>query len=277
MKEFEGKTVDEAVKKALEELKVPSESLKYDVLVEQKGLFKKYAKIGVYEASDANDYAAKYLESILLALDLKATIQINVIDDIIHLDMTSEADASRIIGRGGETLRALNELVRAAIFNKFGEHYRILLNINNYKDQKYDKLAAMAQRVANTVRRTKITAELQPMTSDERRVIHNALSNDPHIKTLSIGAGKDRHITIQYVDIAPDGTPVQANQDQTDNVEENAPKADLEAAFEQKEDELPKSEEPEEEKEEEIKEEPKEAKKDDSPFEQTESSESGKL
>ncbi|MCI2068454.1 MAG: Jag N-terminal domain-containing protein [Bacilli bacterium] len=274
MKEFEGKTVDEAVKKALEELKVPAESLKYDVLVEQKGLFKKYAKIGVYEASDANDYAAKYLESILAALDLKATIQINVIDDIIHLDMTSDADASRIIGRGGETLRALNELVRAAIFNKFGEHYRILLNINNYKDQKYDKLAAMAQRVANTVRRTKITAELQPMTSDERRVIHNALSNDPHIKTLSIGAGKDRHITIQYVDIAPDGTPVQTNSEEKDNVEENAPKADLEAAFEQKEEELPQgAEEPKEE----VKEEPVEEKKDDSPFEKTESSESGKL
>jgi spoIIIJ-associated protein len=275
MKEFEAKNVEDAKKKAAEELKVNVEDLKYEVLVEQKGLFKKYAKIGVYEASDANDYAIKYLKGVLDAMGLVAELQVNVKDDIIHLDMTSENDANRIIGRGGETLKSLNELVRAAIFNKFGEHYRILLNINGYKDQKYEKLAAMAQRVANTVRRTRITAELEPMTSDERRIIHNTLSGDPHIRTISIGAGKDRHVTIQYVDIAPDGKETPAAPAE----ETEEPKADLDAAFQAKEEELSQQgteavqEQPKEDEPESTPAQPKA----DSPFEQSGEDGTGKL
>jgi spoIIIJ-associated protein len=275
MKEFEAKNVEDAVKKAAEELNVKPEDLKYEVLQETKSLFKKYAKIGVYEASDANDYASKYLEGILVSLGLVADIQVNVVEDIIHLDMTSENDANRIIGRGGETLRALNELVRSAVYNKFGEHYRILLNINGYKDQKYEKLTAMAQRIANTVRRTKITAELQPMTSDERRVIHNALSNDPHIRTISVGAGKDRHITIQYVDISPDGTVTPAAAPAEE--EDMKPQADLDKAFEAKEEELnPTASEEKPAEAVPVEEKTTEEAKDDSPFEK-ENGDSGKL
>jgi spoIIIJ-associated protein len=271
MKEYDAKTVAEAVKKAAAELNIPEADLKYEVISEVKGLFKKSAKIGVYEKEDANAYAEKYLAAVLDAMGLKAELAITVTDDIIHLDMTSESDANRIIGRGGETLRALNELVRAALFNKFGEHYRILLNINGYKDQKYEKLVAMAKRIACTVRRTKITAELNPMTSDERRAIHNALANEDHIKTISIGAGKDRHVTIQYVNIAPDGTvqPVEAPAEE-DVVEPE--KKDIDDTFKSKEDELLNGEAKAEEAQ------PEEEKPaDDSPFEKPGNDESGKL
>lgn len=213
MKEFEAKTVEEAKNKAAEELGVKVEDLKYEVLAEQKGLFKKYAKIGVCEESDVKDYAAKYLKGILDALNLHADIQPIERDGINHIDMVSDADASRIIGRGGETLQALNELVRSAVYARFGEHYRILLNINGYKDQKYEKLEAMARRIANTVYRTHITAELQPMSSDERRVIHNALNGMENIRTVSIGAGHDRHITIAYVGPDENETEEEAKPD----------------------------------------------------------------
>src|SRR5574344_1984644 len=213
MKEFEAKTVDEAVKKAVAELGIEADKLRYDVLAEQKGLFKKYAKIGVYEKDDALAYSAKYLASVLEAMGLKADINPNVVDDIIHLDMVSEADASRIIGRGGETLAALNEVVRDAVYNKFGEHYRLLLNINGYKDQKYEKLKSMAQRIAQTVKKTHITAELEPMTSDERRIIHNILNDDPKIRTVSVGGGSTRHVTIQYVETPGANNEVKTSAD----------------------------------------------------------------
>jgi len=112
--------------------------------------------------------------------------------------MTSEEDAPKIIGRSGDTLRALNELVRTALYNKYNEHISVLVNINNYKDHKYDKLIALAQRVANTAKRTKGSYDLNPMPSDERRIIHNALANEKNIKTSSTGVGKQRHITISY-------------------------------------------------------------------------------
>lgn len=203
MKEFEGKTIDDAVAKASLELNVPVEKLKYEVISEVKGLFKKSAKIGVYETNDVIEFSKQYIGNLLTSIGLTATYEATLKDDIIHFDMTSDVDAPKIIGRGGETLKALNELVRSAIFNKYGDHYRILLNINNYKDQKYEKIVAMAERIARSVEMTKITADLNPMTSDERRMIHNALANNTHIKTISVGTGKDRHVTIQYVNIAP--------------------------------------------------------------------------
>ena len=58
-------------------------------------------------------------------------------------------------------------------------------------------------KIAKTVQKTKVSARLGQMTNDERRVIHNALSNDVHLKTLSVGTGKNRHVTIQYVNYVP--------------------------------------------------------------------------
>lgn len=233
MKEFEGKTVEEAKAKAAEELKVAQEDLKFEVLEEQKGFFRKYAKIGVYGEEDVKDYAKKYLENVLATMGLRCDISATQKDGINHIDMFSEDDASRIIGRGGETLQALNELVRSAVYAKFGEHYRILLNINGYKDQKYEKLESMARRIANTVSRTHITAELQPMSSDERRVIHNALNGMPNIKTVSVGAGRDRHITIAYV--ADEGAAPSAP------VEEEKPAVDVNSVMDQNAEEFEKA------------------------------------
>ena len=82
----------------------------------------------------------------------------------------------------------------------FKRRYRILLDVNAYKDDKYEKIVRIAKRVAKEVQKTKISAKLDPMTSDERRVIHNALSNMPHIKTESIGQGHHRQLTINYVE-----------------------------------------------------------------------------
>lgn len=199
MKEYEGKTLQEVLNNASEDLKVPVEKLKYTVVSEIKSLFKKYCKISVEEETD-KDYAKNYLEGILNALELKATVEVSKVDNIIHLDMTSEEDASKIIGRSGETLRALNELVRTALYSKYNDHISVLLNINNYKDHKYDKLINLAQRIASSVKRTKMSVELDPMPSDERRIIHNALADEKNIKTLSSGVGKFRHIVISYFD-----------------------------------------------------------------------------
>lgn len=206
MLEFEAKTLDEALQNASKQLNLPVEKIKYKVESEVKSLFKKYCKISILEVSDAPTYAVSYLEKILESLNLKAEISTKTVDNILHIDMISDDDASRIIGKNGETLKALNELVRTALFNRFEQHISVLLNINNYKDHKYDKLESLAKRVANSVRRTKMTVELDPMPSDERRVIHNILSTEPNIKTISVGTGKTRHITIQYVETESSST-----------------------------------------------------------------------
>ena len=73
-----------------------------------------------------------------------------------------------------------------------------MLDINDYKEEKYVKLIAMAKKEAAKVRKSKITATLDPMSADERRAIHNALANFKNITTVSEGEGKKRHLTIVY-------------------------------------------------------------------------------
>lgn len=199
MKEFTAKSVEEAVASAAESLGVEPAHLVYEVKEEKKGLFKKSATIAVYLDEDAASYAESYLKSALAALGVQIETESNMEDGIIKITIDSDANPI-LIGKGGKTLQALNEITKFAVSTKFRKRYRILLDVGGYKEDKYDRVAHIATRTAKTVLRTHIDASLDPMTPDERRVVHNTLSDWDHIKTESSGEGSDRAVTIKYVD-----------------------------------------------------------------------------
>ncbi|MBQ7250463.1 MAG: Jag N-terminal domain-containing protein [Bacilli bacterium] len=199
MKEFTGKTVDEAVKVAADSLGVDSLHLVYEVKEEKKSLFKKSATILVYEDEDAAHYAEEYLKSSLKALGVDIETEAVLEDGIIKISIDSDANPI-IIGKGGRTLQAFNEITKFAVSTKFRKRFRILLDVGGYKEDKYARIERMVTRVAKSVLRDHVDATLDPMTPDERRVVHNTLSSWEHIKTESSGEGADRAVTIKYVD-----------------------------------------------------------------------------
>ncbi len=199
MKEFTAKTVEEAIASAAKELNVDPARLNYKVLDEKKGLFKKSATIGVYGEEDAVEFAQEYLKSALSALGVEITAEGKIEDDIIKVTINSEHN-SILIGRGGRTLQSLNELTKLAVSNKFKHRYRVLLDVGGYKEDKYEKVARIAKREANRVLYSHNDVQLDPMTPDERRIVHNALSGMEHIKTESTGEGSNRAVWIRYVD-----------------------------------------------------------------------------
>ena len=199
MKEFTAKTVEDCVKAACAALNVGEERLVYEVKEEKRGLFRKSATIVVYEDADAADYADEYLHKALAGLGIDIVTEIKNEDDIIKISIDSERN-SALIGKNGKRLQALNELVKLAVSNKFRRRYRILLDVGGYKEDKYDRLASIAKRVAKQVLRTKVDVRLDPMTPDERRAVHNALTGWEHIATESTGEGMNRAVNIRYVD-----------------------------------------------------------------------------
>lgn len=209
MNKYEGKTEEEAVKKACADLNVEEKDLNYQVISVKKTLFTKTVTIGIYTINDVIVFADDYIKRCLKALGITGSTEAKYEDGVIKLNIVSPKNRA-VIGRSGETLRSINELTRSACFNRFGGHYRILLNCDGYKENKYEKYASMARHYASEVSRTHVTVVLDPMTSDERRVIHQALTGYPHIKTQSLGTGHKRHITIQYVE-----------NDQVNNVSED--------------------------------------------------------
>ena len=200
MNKFEGKTEEEAVLKACEELGIADpKSLNYQVISVKKTLFSSVVTIGIYSINDVIVFADDYIRRCLRALGLEGSTEAKYEDGVSKLNIVCSYHKN-VIGRNGDTLRSINELTRSACFNRFGGHYRILLNCDGYKENKYDKFIAIARKYADDVMRTHITVVMDPMTSDERRIIHQALTDYPHIKTQSIGTGHKRHITIQYVE-----------------------------------------------------------------------------
>ena len=197
MRIFEAKNLDEVLKIASEDLEVAVDEVIYEILEEKKGLFKSSIKISVYETADYVDYAVKYLKTVIEALGFTPEFSTELDGDVIKIEMSTNHN-SILIGKNGKTLLALNEIVSVAMTAKFKKRIRVLLDINDYKNERYRKVISIAKRVAGEVAKTKQDATLEPMPSDERRAIHNALSEYRNVTTESIDTGRERQIVIRF-------------------------------------------------------------------------------
>lgn len=198
MKTYTGKTLEDALAEACKDLGQAEEELIYSV-TEKKGLFSKKVIVEVSELSDIIKYAEDYLLGVIDALGIESSVKSRLDDSIIRISVDSTHNPI-LIGKNGKTLQALNELVKLAVSNHYHRRFRILLDINGYKDNKYSRLIRMARKCGHDVQKSKTTYTFDPMPSDERRAIHNALSNMAHVRTESIGEGSQRQVQILYVD-----------------------------------------------------------------------------
>ena len=200
MKSYSAKTIEEATKMASEELGIPEDELIFKVVEEKKGILSKKATIEVFELTDVIEFAENYIKDVITSLGVGGvTTKTSLEDDIIRIEIDSDHNPI-LIGKNGVTLQALNEIVRLAVSGKFRRRFRVLLDIGDYKDVKYSRVAALARRTAKEVQKTKIDVTLDPMPSDERRIVHNVLTNFSNIRTESSGEGHRRAVTIKYVE-----------------------------------------------------------------------------
>ena len=110
----------------------------YEVLEEKKGLFKSSIKISVYETTDYIEYAENYLRLVVESLGFTPEFITSLDGEVIKIEMSTNHN-SILIGKGGKTLLALNEIVQVAMNVKFKKRIRVLLDINNYKKDVYKR------------------------------------------------------------------------------------------------------------------------------------------
>ena len=198
MEIYTGKTVDEALTKASTERGVPMTELIYRDTGKTVGIFSKKVQVEIYDLSDVIRYAEDYLLNATDALGIESSVKSKLDDNVIRITLDSTHNPI-LIGKNGVTLQAFNELVKLATNNYFHKRFRILLDINGYKDSKYIKLERLARKVAKDVQKSKSTYTFDPMPADERRAIHNALNSWRNVRTESIGEGSHRQVQIIYV------------------------------------------------------------------------------
>ena len=199
MKNYTGKNVDDALAIAAKDKNVLPEELTYTVLEESSGFLGigSKATISAYCKNDIKAFMVTYLETYFNNIEMPVTVEVSEDDDFYQVNLDAENNAI-IIGKNGRTLQALNAVLKTAVSSEFKKRIRVLIDINGYKEEKYQKVCSLASRVAKTVQRSKTDAILDPMPADERKAIHNHLKDMKHISTVSEGEGNQRRLKIVY-------------------------------------------------------------------------------
>ncbi len=207
--------MEEATKKALAQLNVSLDQVDITVLSEGKsgilGLGAEDARISVRlrkpeksEETSVPEVAKQVMEEILAKMDIKATVQSErplqaeeetVEEKPITFNVEGD-DLGILIGRRGQTLEALQYLVRLITAKKTNSKAPITVDIENYRRRRYDDLRTLALNVAQQVKAQKRSFKLEPMPAFERRIVHMALANDPDVTTESVGEGESRKVII---------------------------------------------------------------------------------
>ncbi|HEV8666236.1 MAG TPA: R3H domain-containing nucleic acid-binding protein [Candidatus Paceibacterota bacterium] len=111
----------------------------------------------------------------------------------------TSSEPDKLIGAGGETLRALNTIAKRLVEVKFGEESAaFIIDVNNYQESKLEGVRTAARTLAQRARLFKHDVDLEPMSAYERLVVHELFAEDPEIGTESAGEGKFRHIVLKY-------------------------------------------------------------------------------
>lgn len=198
-KRYTEKTLEEALKSAARDKGVSVEELHYNVLEEKSGFLGvgRSVEIEAYCEKDVENFIVSYIQQYFDNVQLDGQVDIENDNGFYRITVNTSNNAI-LIGKAGKTLQAFNRLVKAATSAEFKKRVGLLIDVNGYKEDRYEKITKMAIRVAKDVRRTKIDATLDPMPADERKAIHNALANMEDITTQSTGEGATRRLQILY-------------------------------------------------------------------------------
>ncbi len=204
--EVEGRTVDDATKKALAELGITEAAkVTIDVIDEGKsGIFgfgvSRPAKIRLYyntESKDIGDAIKEVIPNIITRMDIDCKIaDVKEGESKVYVELESKTSSGLIIGRKGKTLEALQFMINLIVSHKTGSDKRIILDIESYRAKRERALRKMSKDIAFKVIKTGKPWTLEPMNPFERRLIHLTLQNDTRVTTKSEGQGIYRKVTI---------------------------------------------------------------------------------
>ena len=193
MVETEGKTLLEALEEAKNLL--GTENIIYTKTKEDDNNY----NIKAISFNQLVEEIENYLGEVIEHLGLLVNFESNIREEIINITMYSNNNPI-LIGKNGQTLKALETIVKNKVKQDWGFSPKIILDVENYKERKIDNLERLAIKVAKEVRATKVDAEIENMNSFERRIIHNKLTNFKGVATESVGVEPNRHVVIKSVD-----------------------------------------------------------------------------
>ena len=137
--------------------------------------------------------AKKFVSGLLKTINIEADVLSEETKEEVFLNLVGASD---IIGFRGEGINALQYLTSVYVAKNNRHSKKIRIDCDNYRAKREDTLIALAHRMARKVAKTNHAVKLEPMTANERRIIHTALSEDRFVDTISKGEEPYRYLTI---------------------------------------------------------------------------------
>jgi spoIIIJ-associated protein len=213
--EANGKTVDEAIASALEQLQLDRSQVEVEIISAGRtglfGLGGENARVLVRPVtteqvgldSPTIKMAVEFLQHLLdfMSIDAEVTTRLpetpgdGVGRASAVLDVAGE-DLGILIGRRGSTLAALQYTVNHMVSRQLKSKALVTVDVEGYRRRREENLKGLALRLAEKVKGTGRTITLEPMPANERRIVHLALANDPQVASFSLGDGESRKVAI---------------------------------------------------------------------------------
>lgn len=206
-----GRTVEEAIRKGLETLKVSRDDVKIVVIDEPtKGMLgmlsSKMAKVRLTVEKKVDEEqvertiskAKEILSKIFEITNDNSTFEIENIDGKVMIKIDSE-ESSHLIGYKGKTIEAIQSTINSILQKEEEDYAKVFVEVNDYKAKKEERLKELARRMAKNVVKFGRDVRLEPMSAYERMIIHTELADRKDVRTESYGEEPRRRVVIKKV------------------------------------------------------------------------------
>ena len=201
--EVQGRTEDEAIESALEQLNMSRDDVSVEIVEQARsgflGLKNSPAVVKVIYQSqeERTDQINSFLTGLFERMDVEVSLDIKEEEDSINVVLTGK-EPGALIGRRGETLDAIQHLTNYVINRSVSGRVRINLDAENYRQRRNESLESLAVKTAGKVIKYRRNLTLDPMNAYERHVIHTALQEHGQVSTFSVGTEPNRRVVVAF-------------------------------------------------------------------------------
>jgi spoIIIJ-associated protein len=205
--EVSGKTIEQALQKALKELKANPEDVDIEILSESQGgllgIFGSKSvkiRVGLREARASDepniDLLLDIVKDVLSLMGIDYSASVEEMPDTTFININSDGLDGLLIGRRGETLASIQHVVNRIFTSKTGKHSKVTIDVGGYVKRKHRLLIEKAHKIADRVRKTRKDFDFEPLKAADRRIIHLAVAEFNDVTTYTIGDGLLRKVVI---------------------------------------------------------------------------------
>ena len=196
-----GKTKDMAIEEALRVLNASRDMVNIEILEEEKegilGIFgARPAKVRVTLKDDKRKLAGELLENILKYMNVPCSVKLETTGETQATLLIDGENVGNVIGKRGSTLNSLEYLLNVMVNKEGSDKISVTIDASGYRESRVKSLEELSLKLAARVKETNKSVELEPMSSQERKIIHTTLKTSNDVYTYSKGEEPYRKVVI---------------------------------------------------------------------------------